>query len=428
MPKQKITVPKAFDFLFKPKRYKIMYGGRGGGKSWSVAKALLITGAQSPLRILCAREVQKSIKQSVHTLLSDKIKEMGLTSFYQILDTEIRGKNGTLFSFTGLMNHTAESIKSFEGCDRVWVEEAKNVSKTSWSTLIPTIRKDGSEIWITFNPELDDDETYKRFVADPPENSVVVKIGYEDNPWFNRVLEEERLELLRKDPKEYDVVYGGNCRHSVDGAVFADEISKATRENRITTVLPVAGIEVHTFWDLGQSDNTAIWFVQIVGLEYRLIDYYQKSGQKIPHYIEQLAQRGYYYGEHYLPHDADHEQQAAQSTIKDQVLLAIKNNKALGRTVKIVPRIPKKALGINAARQIFDQCLFDKTKTTEGLQCLKHYAFAKDEMTGKVSKEPVHDIWSHGSDAFLCFAQYFKRGVVEKQKVSFALDAGHQPL
>lgn len=423
-----IKFPEKLDFLFQKKRYKIIYGGRGGAKSWSVARALLIKGAENTLRILCAREVQKSIKQSVHTLLSDQIKALGLTSFYSILDQEIRGINGTNFSFTGLMSHTTESIKSFEGCDIVWVEEAKNVSKSSWQTLIPTIRKDDSEIWITFNPELDDDETYQRFVADPPENSIVAKIGWQDNPWFNRVLEEERCELLRKDPKEYAIVYDGECRASVDGAVFAEEIALAMNENRITIVKPVAGVEVHTFWDLGQSDNTAIWFIQIVGLEYRIIDYYQKSGQKIPHYIEQIAKRSYLYGEHYLPHDADHEQQAAQSTIKDQVQLSIKNNPALGRAVKIVPRIPKKALGINAARQIFGQCLFDKVNTVEGVQCLKHYAYERDEHTGRVGKEPKHDIWSHGSDAFLCFAQYFKRDTIKKPSVSFELEYGQAAL
>src|SRR5574343_99827 len=143
--------PKKLEFLFKPKRYKVAYGGRGSGKSWGVARALLIQGAQSPLRILCAREVQKSIKQSVHQLLTDQIQALGLGGFYEVLETEIRGKNGTQFYFAGLASHTVESIKSFEGAQRVWVEEGQTVSKKSWDILIPTIRAPASEICVTFN-------------------------------------------------------------------------------------------------------------------------------------------------------------------------------------------------------------------------------------------------------------------------------------
>src|SRR5574343_562163 len=149
--------PLKLQGLFKPMRYKVAYGGRGSGKSWAFARALLIQASEKPLRVLCGREVQKSIKQSVHTLLKDQIQELGLGQFYDVLETEIRGKNGTQFSFAGLASHTVESIKSFEGCDIVWIEEAQTVSKKSWDILIPTIRKPNSEIWVTFNPDLDTD-------------------------------------------------------------------------------------------------------------------------------------------------------------------------------------------------------------------------------------------------------------------------------
>jgi len=174
--------PKKLEFLFEPSRIKAIYGGRGSGKSWGVARALLIMGANKPLRILCAREVQKSIKQSVHTLLSDQIQALGLGAFYEILEAEIRGQNGTLFSFAGLATNTVESIKSFEGCDIAWVEEAQTVSKRSWDILIPTIRKPASEIWVTFNPDVDTDDTYQRFVVNPPEFAKVVKVNWSDNP------------------------------------------------------------------------------------------------------------------------------------------------------------------------------------------------------------------------------------------------------
>ena len=150
--------------LMLPRRYKILYGGRGGAKSWGVARALLLLAAQSPLRVLCAREIQKSMKDSVHRLLKDQIEALGLSDEYDVFDTEIRGKNGSLFLFTGLQSHTVDSIKSFEGVDRVWVEEGHGVSAKSWNTLIPTIRKENSEIWVTLNPDMDTDDTYIRFL------------------------------------------------------------------------------------------------------------------------------------------------------------------------------------------------------------------------------------------------------------------------
>src|SRR5690242_12113424 len=133
--------PSKLKFLFQPKRYKVAYGGRGATKSWGFARALLIQGAQKKLRILCTREVQKSIKDSVHSLLADQIQALGFGHLYEVLQNEIRGKNGTEFLFAGLSTQTIESIKSYEGIDRVWVEEARAVSKRSWSILIPTIRK-----------------------------------------------------------------------------------------------------------------------------------------------------------------------------------------------------------------------------------------------------------------------------------------------
>ena len=170
-----LELPEKMSFLFEPHRYKVAYGGRGSGKSWGAAIALLALGAQKPLRILCAREFQNSISDSVHALLADQIRKLNLESFYEVQNTAIYGKNGTEFLFAGL-KHNVTKIKSFEGVDVCWVEEAQTTSKSSWDVLIPTIRKENSEIWITFNPELDTDETYKRFVVMPPNNSKVIKV------------------------------------------------------------------------------------------------------------------------------------------------------------------------------------------------------------------------------------------------------------
>ena len=170
----RVEIPRKLEFLFRPARYKVAYGGRGSAKSWTFAQALLILGSKQKLRILCAREVQKSIKDSVHKLLSDQIKRLGLGSFYQILNTEIRGKNGTEILFSGLSDQTADSIKSFEGVDIAWVEEAQTVTKRSWDIFRPTIRKAGSEIWVSYNPELDTDATHVMFRRNKPDGAVVV--------------------------------------------------------------------------------------------------------------------------------------------------------------------------------------------------------------------------------------------------------------
>lgn len=403
-----IQFPDKLECLFRPSRYKVLYGGRGGAKSWGIARALLIQGSTAKHKILCAREIQKSINDSVHALLADQIQALSLQGFYDVQKSAIYGRNGTEFIFAGLRSNIS-NIKSIPGLTRAWIEEAQNVSKSSMKVLIPTIREEGSEIWLSFNPELEDDDIYQDYVVSPPDDSVVVKIGWQDNPWFPEVLRKEKDELFKKNKSEYDNVWEGKPKQAVEGAIFAEELRKASEEQRLTRVPLKAGIPVQTFWDLGQSDNTAIWFVQIVGMEYRIVDYYQANGHKMPHYIEVLAEKAYKYDEHCLPHDAEHEQLAAKSTIKQQLLQAVSANPALGNTVRVVPRIAKKALGIDAARSIFGQCVFDKEKTADGLQCLRHYCYARDEETGRVSKEPKHDIWSHGSDAFLCFAQHFKK-------------------
>jgi phage terminase large subunit len=411
-----IQFPDKLQCLFTPSRYKVLWGGRGGGKSQNIARALLLQGGMQKHKILCAREIQRSITESVHALLVEQINDMGMTHVYEVQKTTIINRlNGTEFLFAGLRTNIA-NIKSIPGITRVWVEEAQTVSTASMKVLVPTIRANDSEIWLSFNPELEDDPIYQDYVVTPPDDAIVVKINWQDNEWFPDVLRKEKDSLKKKNYQEYLNVWEGQCKQSVDGAIFADEIRKASEEQRLTKVPIKSGIPVQTFWDLGQSDNTAIWFVQVIGMEYRVVDYYQNSGYKMSHYIDVLIERGYNYEEHCLPHDAEHEQLAAQSTIKQQMVTAINNNPRLGKNVRVVPRIAKKTLGIDAARSIFGQCVFDKEKTADGLQCLRHYAYVRDEETGRVSKEPKHDDYSHGADAFLCFAQHFKKPQTAQMK------------
>jgi phage terminase large subunit len=406
MAAQVVDFPEKFQFLFKPMRYKVAYGGRGGAKSWAFARALLLMAAQKKMLIVCAREIQNSIRDSVHRLLESQIQQMGLQGFYEVTKEVIRGANGSEFIFKGLWNNV-DNIKSLEGADVVWIEEANLTSEGTWEKLKPTVRKEGSEIWLSFNPELEEDYLHEVFVVGaPPANSHVVKVGWQDNPWFPSVLRDEMLEMRTKDAAKHAHIWEGHCKQVVDGAIFAGELQSAHDDNRITRVPVQAGVPVSTYWDLGYSDNTAIWFVQMVGFEYRVIDFYQANAQKMPHYVDVLARRGYLYGDHHLPHDAEHEQLAASESIKQQLQSALRDNKALGKQVRIVERTPSKAQAIDSARRVFERCVFDKERCKEGLQCLKRYRYKTDEKTGRTSKDPTHDKWSHGADAFLQMAQY----------------------
>ena len=213
-------LPDWAQYLFGPSRYKAAYGGRGSAKSWSFARALIIKGLHRPLRMLCARELQNSIKDSVHRLLSDQIELMGLGDAFEILTTEIRGINGSLFLFEGL-KHNINRIRSMEGIDICWIEEAEKVSERSWEVLIPTIRQKGSEIWASFNPDDEHDPTYQRFIVNPPPDAVVKRVGWEDNPWFPETLRLEKDYLYRVDPDAAAHVWGGDFRTMSDAQVLS---------------------------------------------------------------------------------------------------------------------------------------------------------------------------------------------------------------
>ena len=388
----KAEFPKKLSILFDSARYKVLYGGRGGAKSWGVARALLIIGAKQPTRILCAREFQTSIKDSVHKLLSDQIFAMGLQDFYEITQTAIRGKNGTEFSFAGLKNNVA-NIKSYEGCNICWVEEAQTTSKLSWNVLIPTIRKENSEIWITFNPELETDETYKRFVVNPPENSIVQRVNWSDNPWFPETLRLEKDALFARDREAYNTIWEGVCRQTVDGAIFAKEMQQAEFEGRITRVPYDPVKPVMAIFDIGWADATAVWFLQFIGMETRLIRYYETTQTTMSQILAKMQTFGYVYDILYLPHDAQNKTLAANGRSIEEIV------RAAGFNVRIIDRTPISD-SINAARTIFPKCYFDRENCHEGLQCLRHYRYDINPDTGTFSQKPLHDNYSHGADAF----------------------------
>ena len=383
--------PEKLRPLFDPYRYKVLYGGRGWAKSWGVARALLIQGAARPLRILCAREVQRTIADSVHRLLADQIEALGLTGFYQVLDTEIRGKNGTSIVFAGLRQQGVAQLKSFEGVDIAWCEEARAITKRSWDVLIPTIRKEGSEIWLTFNPDLDTDETYQRFVVNPPPGAVVITLNWRDNPWFPAELEAERLAWQSRDPEGYRNVWEGEPRTVVEGAIYAREVIAAIEERRVRPAPYDPLLKVHTVWDLGWNDKNAIVMVQRSGSEVRVIDYIEDSHKTLADYVGELERRKYRWGVDYLPHDGRSKNLMTGKSPEELL-------RTLGRTVQIVPNMDVEQ-GIAAARLMFPRVLFDEGKAARLVECLKRYRRRVNQTTGQ-PEGPEHDQYSHGADAF----------------------------
>lgn len=387
-----LALPKKLNVLFEPHRYKVLYGGRGGSKSWGVARALLALGASRKLRILCTREVQKSIRDSVHKLLEDQIQVMGLGHHYQVLQNELRGANGTEFLFAGLSTQTVESIKSYEGVDICWVEEAQAVTKKSWEILVPTIRRAASEIWVTFNPDLDTDETYVRFVENTPPDTALVSINWYDNPWFPDVLRSEKDHLKLTDPAAYENVWGGKCKPAAEGAIYAKEV--AALAGRIVNVPADPMLKVHAIWDLGFNDQTSIICVQRKLSEIRIVDYIEDNRRTMAEYVSMLKNRPYNWGTDYLPWDgAESSYDLTDRTTSPEGIL-----KRFGRKVSITPKLDVEN-GIKKARLIFPMCYFDRERTVRLRECLKRYRRTIPISTNEPGS-PLHDQYSHGADAF----------------------------
>jgi phage terminase large subunit len=393
-------------FLAEPHPYKVLYGGRDGIKSWSVARQLIIDALAKPLRTLCCRETMMSLDESVKQLLADQTHLLKLDAHFQILNSEIRGINGSLFSFAGLRTD-ARKIKSFEGYDRAWVEEANNVSGASWHILLPTIRKENSEIWVTFNPELESDYTFKYWVMQPPPGSVVKKISYEDNIWLSEKSRRE-IEFMRQtDPEGFANIYGGECIRIVKGAVFEREMRAVDQEQRITRILYNNAKPVETVWDLGDR-YTSIWFVQNFPFETRLIDYLDSEGAGITHILKELQRRQYVYGTFWLPFDARMPQLGTGRTLEEQI-------RSAGFKVAVVPRVSVRAR-LNMLRLLFPQLWFDGDRCSDGIQYLRHYKWPEEGIHGELKAKPVHDINSHAADSLSYLAVVLKTPINQEQR------------
>lgn len=421
----KAKFPKVFKPLDKPHRYKMIWGGRGKGASWTVARKLLIRGTEKPLRILCTRELQKSIQQSVHKLLSDQIEKLSLQGFYEVQKQGIFGKNGTEIFFIGVKANPDE-IKSMEGIDICWIEEAHALSETSWDIIDPTIRKDGSEIWATWNTRFKFDCLHTLFVINKaPPDALVLNVNYPDNPYFPEVLRKQMEHMKENDYEKYLNVWMGELKQLAEGAIFGKQVTALKKDKRLLYIPIEKNCEVHTFFDLGKNDQTAIWFMQRVGMEYRFIDYFEGRLEDIEYYTRFIKKMDYLYGAHYLPHDADHDRLGMVKNIKEQF-------EAIINPIEIVPRTPDKTAAIQLARDSLAKSWFHKRveelpdtecegyyecddpnmttrhkRVERGFETLCNYRYKYNDENKVFGQNPHHDWASNGADAFMQFAQGF---------------------
>ena len=399
MVEAKITLPPKLIPIFQGKaRYRVAYGGRGSGKTRSFALMTAVKGYQLGLngisgQILCGREFQASLSDSSLEEVKGAIKSVPwLDAYYECGENYIKSKDGRIsYVFAGL-RRSLDSLKSKARILIAWIDEAESVSESAWRKLIPTIREEGSEIFVSFNPESKESATHKRFRLNPPDDAKIVEINWQDNPWFPDVLNKERLEDKAKRPDIYDHVWEGDFLTHAEGAYYAVEMREAKDAGRIGIVGYEPNIPVTTSWDLGVGDSTAIWFAQHVGAEVRLIDYYESSGVGLDHYVRVLREKGYIYGEHILPHD-----------VRVRELGSGKSRFETLQSMGIEPTIAPQLMiddGIQAVRSMLHNCWFDAEKCDRGIDALRQYHREYDD-TGKVWRSrPAHDWCSHGSDAF----------------------------
>lgn len=415
----KIEVPKEFKVLFdldSDLRHIVLYGGRASGKSTSVALSLLILGMNKKLRILCTREVQNSIADSVHKLLADLISKHKLNT-WEVQKDIIRNKQtGSEIFFKGLHNNS-QSIKSIEGIDIVWVEEAQSVSADSINTLVPTIRKTGSRLIWTFNRLTENDPVWELIVKKADNRTFVQKINSDAiESLLSKEIIEEREKMRIDNPEMFDHVWLGEPMTAKTGSVFGKQLAQARSEGRITKVPYDASTGVYTAWDLGIGDSTVIWFFQVVGREIHFIDHYEGSNEDLGHYISYIQNKPYQYTTHFLPHDSK-----ARELQTGMTRVEFFNNHGIYNIEVLRPT--NFSLGQDdidlVARPKFSLCWFDEEKCQRGLECLRAYHYEYDDKNKLLRNKPEHDWSSHSSSAFIYALMAKTEQLDVKLKVKF---------
>jgi phage terminase large subunit len=350
---------------------------------------------------VCIREVQKTLADSSKRLLEGKLADFGLgeADGFKVFRDVIQTPGDGAIIFQGMQDHTAESIKSLEGFKRAWWEEAQTASIRSLNLLRPTIRAPGSELWFSWNARLKNDPVDVMLRGDEkPTGAVVVEANWRDNPWFTEELEQERLDCLRMQADQYDHIWEGGYLTVSAGAYFAKHLAEAKNESRITNVAKDPLMTIRAYWDIGgtgaKADATAIWIVQFINKEIRVLDYYEARGQDLATHINWLRSKGYGSAHCFLPHDGGNAEKVYDVTYESAL-------KAAGFEVTVVPNQGKSAASfrVEAARRLFPRIWFNEKTTEGGRAALGWYHEKRDEERG-IGLGPEHDWSSHGADAF----------------------------
>ncbi len=405
-----IPTAEVFEPLLYPARYKGAWGGRGSGKSHFFGEMLVDDAIRNlGLRSVCIREVQKTLKQSSKKLIEDKIisLKLGESNGFKVFREVIETPGDGLILFQGMQDHTADSIKSLEGFDRAWVEEAQTLSHTSLKLLRPTIRAEGSELWFSWNPRRKTDPVDVLLrQGKKPTNSIVVNANWSHNPWFPQVLEQERLDGLENEAEEYDHTWDGGYAKVTKGAYFATHLLKAKAEGRIGKVAADPLMTIRLFVDIGgtgaKADAFTIWAAQFIGKEIRVLDYYEAQGQPIGTHLAWLRGNGYTpdKAQIWLPHDGGTNDRVYDVSYESAL-------EAADYTVTVIPNQGKGAAmaRVEEVRRLFPRMWFDEKKCGPGIEALGWYHEKKDEIRN-IGLGPEHDWASHGADAFglMCVA------------------------
>lgn len=415
--------PKLVPVFSGEARYRGAFGGRGSGKTRSFALMTAVRGYMWSKEgregiILCGREFMNSLSDSSFEEVKAAIQSASwLAEHYEIGETFIRTKDRRVsYTFAGL-RHNLDSIKSKSRILLCWVDEAEPVSDTAWSKLIPTVREHGSEIWLTWNPERKVSATHRRFREDPPSNSKIVQVNYEDNPWFPAVLEAERRDDLAKRPEEYDHVWGGGFKVVTVGAYYAKHLLTAKQQGRIGRVGADPLMTYRAVWDIGgtgaKADACSIWVAQFIGKEIRVIDHYTAQGQELGEHVKWLRDKGYEKALCVLPHDGAQNDKVQRVSYESAL-------KAAGFAVQVIPNMGQGAasLRVEAVRRVFPQVWFNEATTEAGREAIGNYHEKRHPETG-VGLGPNHDWSSHDADAFGLLAVHY-----EQQPTT----AAHAPL
>jgi len=395
-----IDIPDAFVELVQPTnkwRHIVYHGGRSSGKSTTVATVLAALATQSPLRILCCREVQNSIADSVHKLLADVITKYKLPG-WEIGREYIRNRNGSEFIFRGVRGN-AQSIKSLEGVDICWCEEAQSISMESIDILIPTIRKAGSYFIWTFNRLSENDPVWERIAGKPDERTYVRQVNSDEiEPLLSAEVLHEREKMRKDNPELFAHVWLGQPLTVTTGSIYGKQLAQAREDKRIGKVPYDGSAPVYAALDLGVGDSTAICFFQTVGQEIHFIDYYESCGEDLAHYINVLANKPWEYRQIFLPHDARARELQTGKTREEFF-------QDHGYANVTILRPSSHVFGqddINmVARPKFSRCYFDEKKCARLLECLAAYHYEYDEKNKLLKDRPKHDWSSHAADAFM---------------------------